>query len=469
MEQDLLTNRNKLAQLLRYPGNLGIELRDITIGGAPALLAWVDGLVRRELLDMTILPAISQDPAPEVLPLAAIAERLVAHKPRFTAELTEAANAIFAGIVVVLMEGRAEALLLDAADLPNHHALSRSPDETDDIFARDIRFNLALIRKRLRDPALIARSVTLKRPRAGAVALLYMEGRAERKVVRAVRRWLYAHAGEEAAQRGVLPGSPAVFGFPPRFNPIDWPDKVSTLLSTGHVAVLIDRVSTVYVAPVTAGSVLFAPNDAGVHYPLRRYLVRFRVALHLLVLLLPGAVVSLMNYHQEMIPTSFLIAVASTRENAPFGVFFEVALLETVVEIIREASFRLEVHVPIGTASVVVILIFTLGVLAGFTGPLPALAATMGSIASLALPDYSGAYLVRIWRYYLLVAAMMFGFFGMAALLKLLFVLVCHARSWGVPFLGPAGLHLTSPEATASGRSNKLGGKGRGGKRSLVR
>lgn len=469
MEQDLLTNRNKLAQLLHLPGNLGIELHEIPIGGLPGLLAWVDGMVRRETLDMAILPVLTAASACGSMPLRAMADRLVAHKPRFTADLTEAVKAVLAGELLVMTDGTGEALLLDTADLPNHHALQRSPDQTDDIFARDASYNLGLIRKRLRDPSLIARSVTLKRPRAGLVALLYIEGRAERRVVRAVRRWLYQHAGEEAAQRGIMPGPSAVFGMPPRFDPVIWPDKVAALLSTGHVAVLVDRVTATYVAPVTVGATLFAPNDVGVHYSLRRHLVRFRVALHLLVLILPGAVVSLLNYHQEMIPTSFLIAIASTRENAPFGVFFEVALLETVVDIIREAAFRLEVHLPIGAASVVVILIFALGVLCGFTGPLPALAATLGSIASLTLPDYTTAYMVRLWRYYLLVAAMMFGFFGMAALLELLFVLLCHTRTWGVPFLGAAGLHLTGPEATASSRSNKLGGKGRGRKRSLVR
>ncbi|HYF77867.1 MAG TPA: spore germination protein [Symbiobacteriaceae bacterium] len=469
MEQDLLTNRNRLAKLLHWPENIGIEMRDITIGGDPGLLVWVHGLVRLELLDMTILPALASGSASGALPFAEITERLVAHRPRITADLPDAVNAIFAGNLLVLMDGVAEALLIDAADFPNHHAQQRSPDPSDDIFGRDARFNLALLRKRLRDPALIAREVKLKRPRAGLVALVHMEGRADRRVLRAVRRWLYEHGGEESVQRGIPPGAGAVFGAVPCFDSIIWPDKVAGLLSTGYVAVIVDRVVAAFVAPVTAGMAMVAPNDLGLHYPLRRFLVRFRIALHFLVLMLPGVVVALMNYHQEMIPTSFLIAVASVRENAPFGVFFEVALAEVVVEMIREATFRLEVHLPIGAASIVVVLVFILVVFAGYLGPLPAIAAALGSIASLALPDYAGAYMVRIWRYYLLIAAMLFGFFGMAAVLKLFLVLLCQSRTWGVPFLGPAGLHLTSVETMSSNRSNRLGGSGRGRKRSVVR
>ncbi|MDF2626992.1 MAG: GerA spore germination protein [Symbiobacteriaceae bacterium] len=507
MERDLLTNRKKLAQLLHWPHNLGIEMRDIDLGPVRGLLIWVDGLISVHELDQSILPALRQafgaapgaapspgpgaapSPGPGAAPSpgpgaapgpgpgaapspgpGAVAEALTAHRPRLSADPGDIANASLSGSVAFLADGWDQALLLDLIDLPNHWAMAKSPSPQDDVWGRDARYNLALLRKRVRDPGFIARQVTLKRPRAGLVALLHQEGRADPKVLRAVRRWLYSHAGEEAAQRGLMPGRWGVLGLPPRFDPVPWPDKAAALLTAGYVVVLIDRVATAYVAPVTVASAhMFSASDPGLSYPLRRFLVRFRLALYFLVLMLPGSVVALMNYHQEMIPTTFLIALASARENAPFGVFFEVALLEFVVDMVREASFRLEVAIPIGPASIVVILIFTLAVHAGFTGPLPAVAATIGAVASLALPGYVGAYMARTWRYYLLIAAMLFGFFGMAALLQLLFVVLTHRRSWGVPYLGPSGFHLTSPEAAASNRSNRLGGKQRGAKQTPIR
>lgn len=210
------------------------------------------------------------------------------------------------------------------------------------------------------------------------------------------------------------------------------------MLASGYVLVVVDRVSGVLAAPVTMGAFLNTPEDgAALTYPLGRWLARTRLLLYLLVLWLPGAVVALLNYHQEMVPTVFLLAVASVRDSAPFGIPFEVLAMELLVDLVREASFRLPAAIPAGLSLITLILATLILVHVGFIGPLPALAALTGSLASLALPSYSGAYLVRVWRYFLVGGAVLFGYFGMATAFALLVTYLCQHRSWGHPFLRP--------------------------------
>ena len=46
------------------------------------------------------------------------------------------------------------------------------------------------------------------------------------------------------------------------------------------------------------------------------------------------------NFHQEMIPTDLLFAIAGAREKVPFTMLTELLIMEIAFEIIREASIR---------------------------------------------------------------------------------------------------------------------------------
>jgi hypothetical protein len=51
----LSENRTHLARLLHHPHNLGVELRDLTVGGADGLLLWIVGLASPTMIQMGVL------------------------------------------------------------------------------------------------------------------------------------------------------------------------------------------------------------------------------------------------------------------------------------------------------------------------------------------------------------------------------------------------------------------------------
>jgi hypothetical protein len=420
------------------------------VGGAEGLLLWIEGLASPTMIQMGVLEPLSRLCMAGRPSRAAISVQVTVPGQSAVTEIAAVLERVLAGHTALLVDGWAEALLLDTSALPSHHTGSPSPSDADDIFGRDFLFNLALIRKRLRDPHLVARWVVPARPRPGLMALVYMEGRADPALVRRVRMWARLHAGEEMAGRGMLTATGAVFGLAPRFDLERWPDKVAILLETGHVGLMLDRMMHVYIAPVTMATAFLAPNDFGVGMSIHRWIARVRLAIYVFVLIAPGSVVAIGNYHQEMLPTSFLMAIASARENAPYGVFFEVLVLEVLIEIAREAAFRLPAGVPRGFATITVTLVVLMAVQAGLTGPVPALTAVMGGLVSLALPSLTGIQVVRAWRFYVLLGALFFGFFGIAAVFTGLLTYLCQTHTWGPPMLGPSGWDLTSAETPAT-------------------
>ena len=56
---------------------------------------------------------------------------------------------------------------------------------------------------------------------------------------------------------------------------------------------------------------------------------------------LPGIYVAITNFHQELLPSELLFAIASSREAIPFPIIFEILLMETSFELIREAGIRM--------------------------------------------------------------------------------------------------------------------------------
>jgi spore germination protein KA len=464
--QNLAENRLQLARALRWPENVGIFFRDITLPTAPAvagLLVWVDQMADDQRIGNEILAYL--DVYRGTPDQAAVAAAIPVPEQETTADREHAVRRVLDGFALLLLEGWQTALLVNVVGKVMFPSLEL-PQSTRDIFSQDLRLNLGLLRQRVRDPRLLAQRVQLRRKDRGEVVLLHVEGEAMPPLVRLVRQWAACHSGEAAMQRGLSSTAGTVFGIVPRFDASRWPDDLATLLGNGYVVLLVDRVAVGFVAPVSAAFWTFSVGDLGIPFPVRRWLHRIRVLFYLGVLVLPGSLVALMNYHVDMLPTSFLAAITSVRENAPFGTLFEVLMLEALVEIGREVSMRLPVGVTPGTMAVTISVIILLMVQSGLVGPLPAIGAVVGSLCSLALPSYGGAYLVRVWRYYLLIAAAILGFFGMAGAFAILAAYLTRARPWSIPVIGPAGVNFSAPEGQSSRPGRRKGGK-TAGKRSF--
>lgn len=443
LAESLAENRKRLAQTLRWPENIGFEMREVSIDPqTTGLLVWVDGLTSTDTLP---------------------------NRTESTSDFAFAVKRLLAGWTLLLVDGRSSAVLLETQLREQSLATRRSVQGSGELFSRDLRANVALLRRRLQYADLLALPVPGSEQQAGGAALVYRKGKADPALVRAIRRWASANVHEEAAALGTLNRASAVYGLIPRFSVTPWADKAAAMVNAGYVVLLVDRIENGYTAPVTLADWMASPADHGLILPFRRWLLTGRLGVALAVMLLPGAAVSLMNYHVDMIPTAFLLAVGSARESAPFGIIFEVLLLELMSDVARGASSLLPFPLPAGMVIIAIALITLTAVQTGFVGPLPALAAVVGALISLTIPSTFVGYLVRLWRYLFIMAGAILGFFGMATAFAMFISYLCRAKTWGIPFIGPSGSHLTAPEADSSRRPQAKGGKRAGTDKALLR
>ena len=114
------------------------------------------------------------------------------------------------------------------------------------------------------------------------------------------------------------------------------PDKAVASLLEGKVVVIVNG----------SPYVLIMPGDVNLKFQFSNLAKIIRFLASALALLLPGLYIAITNYHQELLPTELIFAMAASRESVPFPIIFELLLMELAFELLREAGLR--VPSPIG-------------------------------------------------------------------------------------------------------------------------
>ncbi|MFZ5814534.1 MAG: spore germination protein [Bacillota bacterium] len=455
--------RVAVAEALHWPHNLGIQLQTIPLGRAregEALLLYIQGLADEELIRLRILQPLARlappFPAGGRLTPADLAAALSTPRIRRVGELAAVIEGVLKGTAALFLDGASQAVLVEveaSAARPAGGVVSEQPYM--DTFGGGLIDNIALVRRRLSDPALIAEPHTLPHQRGNA-ALLYLKGRADPEVVAQVREWVERRGGEEALRRGLAAGLKGKLGLLPDRLSTKWPDQAASLLDAGYVAVMIDQLHHAFIAPVTASAMLAGAFDAEQIRPIGHWLRLIRFTLCLLVLTGSASIVAVMNYHQEMVPAPFLMALTSVREHAPLPILAAVLLLEAFQEIMREAGFHLPGRVGAGAALIAGKILILILVQGGVVGALEGAVSVGVAFTIIGFVNYELVYMLRPMRFAMILAAGILGFFGMATVLFLFSIYFVQARSYGVPFFGEPGVRFTASGGISSRRQ---GGK----------
>jgi spore germination protein KA len=154
-------------------------------------------------------------------------------------------------------------------------------------------------------------------------------------------------------------------------------------------------------------------------------------------LLLPSLYVAVTTYHMEMVPTSLLISIASSRESVPFPALVEALLMEITFEALREAGVRLPKQVGAAVSIVGALVIGQAAVQAGLvSNPMVIIVAITG-VASFMVPHYTQGIALRMLRFPMILLAGSLGLLGIMFGVIVIVVHLCGLRSFGVPYLSP--------------------------------
>ncbi|MZP28939.1 spore germination protein [Heliobacterium undosum] len=453
--------------------NPDLRLRHLTIGlpqPVPALLAFYQSQVNNEhLSDMVITPLMmpfdftigdgdqgsppaspTKDSQANASPpknhlMNTLATRFATTVGQITPLPTKGAvvDALTNGHVALFVEGQSEALMFEAASLPGRgveqpvtEAVVRGPHEA---FNENIDSNIGLLRARLRSPRLLAEMGLTGQLGQLRYSLIYVAGLTHPALVREMRRRITAIDADAIHDIGLL--AQYVEDHPNAFLPqqmiTERPDRVAAALTDGAVAVLLDRSPYALVAPVTFWNLLHSPEDMYLRWPYGAFARVVRFVATLITILLPGLYIAVTSYHPEMLPTELMLSTAAARERVPFPVLAEVIFLELALELVRESGIRIPKQIGPTIGIVGAIIIGQAAVEAGLISPVLVVLMSVTALAVFIIPSYDLLYGVRLLRLLFVLAASLWGLFGIAFISTILALHLSSMKSLGVPLLSP--------------------------------
>ena len=251
----------RMKAALGYGQSFDIAVREFRVGNRNAALIMVDGFSHDLLVQqvmISLMRAEQGDPASSLEMI--LARDLVFAKINPVGTIKEAVGQVLMGRTVLLVDGALDAVAIDMRTYPG-----RNPEEPDlervirgsrDGFVETVMFNVALIRRRLRDPRLRFELQPVGRRSQTDVVVAYLQDVADPALVQEVRSRLRKvdvdglPMAEKSLEEFILEQRKWWNPYP-TIRYTERPDVTAVHLLEGHVAILVDTSPSVMLLPVT--------------------------------------------------------------------------------------------------------------------------------------------------------------------------------------------------------------------------
>lgn len=415
----------------------------------PAAIVYIDGLANpKDLLDSLLADGGKKQAdlqvSGESQPLDLIASYMLkAGGLKRVFDFETFCHDVLSGDTAILVDGCAEAIAASTSEWrdrgvtePTSQSVVRGPREG---FSETLRTNTALIRRKIKDPRLWLETRQVGTVTHTDVALMYVKGIVDDKVVEEVRRRLDRIDIDAILESGYIEEliqDETYTPFPTIYN-TERPDTVAGGLLEGRVAILVDGTPFVLLVPALFTHFLQTAEDYYQRADIGTLLRMLRYVCTFIALFGPASYIAITTFHQEMIPTPLLISIVAQREGIPFPAFIEAVLMEVTFEILREAGVRMPRTVGQAVSIVGALVIGQAAVEAGLVGPAMVIVVSITAISNFVIPSYNMGISIRMIRFALMMLAASFGLYGMLIGTIILVLHLCSLRSFGGPYLAP--------------------------------
>ncbi|HYK72924.1 MAG TPA: spore germination protein, partial [Pseudoneobacillus sp.] len=391
-------------------GSVDIVKRDFVFHGRKEIKAacfYTDGLVNTQgverLIEFIVYKTAESSRKNEIVHDSNFTEEIIKHlivnpSIKVIKVVEDGIDGVLSGDTLIFFDGSNEPLLLSSrgwdtrsVSEPATEQVVRGPR---DGFTENIRSNTALVRRRIRNPNFRLESVNLGKKSQTDINIAYIKGVVKEGLVEEVKERLKKIKIDAILESGYIE---ELIGDAP-YSPFttvqstERPDKVSAEILEGKVAIFVDNTPFVLIVPTYFWQYLQASDDYYAKFYTGSFFRLIRYFAFIISLTLPSIYVMLASFHQEMIPTSLALTIASGREVVPFPVLLEALIMEIAFELMREAGLRMPK--PVGQAVSIVgsLIIGQAAVQAGMVSPFMVIIVAVTGIASFAIPNYSASF-----------------------------------------------------------------------------
>ncbi len=355
----------------------------------------------------------------------------------YSREAKKLVSDVFSGKSVYIAEGSDFAASADtkkyplrSVEEPENDRVLRGPR---DGFGEALVRNTALIRRRLRDPRLIAERISVGDPAPSDIVLMYVEGKADEKLLLKLRKRLSEltvsalNMSQESLAECLI--HRGWFNPFPKIRYTERPDTAAAMLEEGSVIVLCDNTPQVMLLPT--GILDFLQQTDDFYFPpLTGTYLRFTRFIIFLMSLVITPLWYLLIKTPERLPEWLLFL--DIEEPAAVPLFLQLLLAEFMIDGLKLASLNTPNMLGNSLSVVGGLILGDYAVEAGWFSPQTILYMAVVAIASFTQQSYELGYAVKFLRVMLLILGELFswwGFFG--GLIVCLVLIACNSTVSG--------------------------------------
>ncbi|MBU3143168.1 spore germination protein [Clostridium sp. CF012] len=424
--------------------NSDVVFRTFNVGSWKASIVYIDGMADKLLLDHYVLEPLmlfskgidnTEQIKDDILSVTDMRE---------VKKLSEGINAALSGDTLMFIDELTCAYVIATRFWPVRGVGDPSGETVirgaRDGFTETVRFNTALIRRRIRDTRLRVKPKAIGARSKTDVAIMYIEDIVNKKVLEELQRRvdkINIDAVFDSAYIEQLIEDNRYSPFP-QIQSTERPDVVAAALYEGRIAMVVDNSPFVIIVPATLPNLFQSPDDYYQRW-MHGSIIRFiRMISIIISLTAPALYVAITSFNPEIIPTKLAYAIAASKEGVPFPAFVEAIIMELFLALLMEAVVRLPR--PIGATIGIVggLVIGQAAVSAGIVSPIMIIIVAITAITTFVTPNYEVTAAFRLVRFLLIIASAIIGLYGIVIGLIILLIHLVRMKSFGIPYLAPA-------------------------------
>ena len=363
-----------------------------------------------------------------------------------TFDISDAVTSVFLGKSLLAVEGLAGVALMDAKGYPSR-SVHEPPDGkvlrgSHDGFVEAVVPNMALLRRRIRDPHLTMEGHKVGSRTHNDAVLCYLDDKVDQDLLRKLRGKLLGldvrslSMAQESLAEAIRPKQ--WYNPFPKVRYTERPDAAAASIMEGSIVLMVDNSPSVMILPT--GFFDFTQESNDYYFPplVGTYLRVLRVTVFLLSLFITPAWY-LMVSEPNRLPgwLNFL----SSPEPVSLSLLSQLLVVEFLIDVLKLASLNTPDSLSNSFSMLGALVLGDFAVQAGWLGPEVLVYMAFVSVAGFAQPSYELGYAFKLLRVALLLATAAFDVWGFCLGVVGIFVLLCTTK----PLVGKGYLYPLVP------------------------
>lgn len=433
--QSYSENLATIKKALRSDESFDLVEREIIICKRNASLFFIDGFIKDEIAEKILeyfYKNLSEENflSPEYFSKTSVPYVEV----ETSSDIPKICTDVLSGISALVVEGFDKAILLDTRTYPQRSTGEPDNDKvlrgSHDGFVETMILNTALIRRRIRDTDLTVQSFKIGTKSQTDVAVLYMESKVDKKLLKNLTERLNAIDVPSLTmnQQSLVE---ALYKYKwynpfPKVKHTERPDTAASAVLEGNIVILVDNAPSALLLPTSIFDVLEEADDyyfspiTGTYLKLARYFITI-----ISVFITPIWLLALQN--PQYCPEVFRFVLLEEPQNIP--IIVQLLVMEIGIDGLRLAALNTPNSLTTPLSIIGAIALSEFAVESGWVCMESILYMALVTVANYTQPNYELGYSLKFCRALLLIMTYLFNIWGFVIAFVINLLLLCFNKT----------------------------------------